>query len=68
MQKVMKICQNHENVNFNNSKSDSKLSHVGSKSRSLGQIMKKKPCVHSRGHSFDQQFMKRCQNVKSLKI
>ena len=44
------------------SRSSSKLGHVGSKTRSLGQILEK-PCVHSRGHSFDHKFMKLCQNV-----
>ena len=44
------------------SRSNSKLGHVGSKTRSLGQILEK-PCVHSRGHSFDHKFMKLCQNV-----
>ena len=44
------------------SRSSSKLGHVGSKTRSLGQILEK-PCVHSRGHSFDHKFMKVCQNV-----
>ena len=44
------------------SRSSSKLGHVGSKTRSLGQILQK-PCVHSRGHSFDLKFMKMCQNV-----
>ena len=44
------------------SRSSSKLGHVGSKTRSLGQILEK-PCVHSRGHRFDQKFMKLCQNV-----
>ena len=39
------------------SKSISKLGHVGSKTRSLGKIIEK-PCVHSRGHSFDHKFMK----------
>ena len=39
------------------SRSSSKLGHVGSKTRSLGQILEK-PCVHSRGHSFDHKFMK----------
>ena len=33
----------------------------GQKVRSLGQILVK-PCVHSRGHSFDPTFMKLCQN------
>ena len=44
------------------SRSSSKLGHVGLKTRSLGQILEK-PCVHSRGHSFDHKFMKVCQNV-----
>ena len=44
------------------SRSDSKLGHVWSKTRLLGQILEK-PCVHSRRHSFDQKFMKLCQNV-----
>ena len=43
------------------SRSSSKLGHVGSKTRSLGQILEK-PCVHSRGHRFDRKFMKLCQN------
>ena len=45
-----------------NQPTDSKLGHVGSKTRSLGQILEK-PCVHSRRHSFDHKFMKLCQNV-----
>ena len=44
------------------SRSSSKMGHVGSKTRSLGQIIEK-PCVHSRGHSFDHKLMKICQNV-----
>ena len=28
------------------------MSHVGTKIGSLGQILEKKPCVHSRGHIF----------------
>ena len=46
-------------------RSSSKLGHVGSKTRSLGQILGK-PCVHSRGHSFDPKIIKLCQN--SLKL
>ena len=42
------------------SRSSSKLGHVGSETRSLGQILEK-PCVHSRGHSFDLKFMKAWQ-------
>ena len=38
------------------SRSSSKLGHVGSKTRSLGQILEK-PCVHSRGYRFDHKFM-----------
>ena len=44
------------------SRSILKLGHVGSKTRSLGQILEK-PCVHSRGHSFDPKFMKLDQNA-----
>jgi len=36
---------------------------VGSKSRSLGQILVKS-FYHSTGHNFDQIFIKRAQNVK----
>ena len=39
------------------SRTRSQLGHVGSKTRSLGQIFEK-PIVHSRGHSFDPNFMK----------
>ena len=41
--------------------------HVGSKTRSLGQILEK-PCVHSRGHSFDSMDMKLCQTVNHHNI
>ena len=44
------------------SRSDLKLGHVGSKTRSLGQILEK-PCVHSRGHRFDHKAMKLFQNA-----
>ena len=47
--------------------SGSKLGHFGSKTRSLGQIIEK-PCVHFRGHSFDPNFMKHCQNVNHHNI
>ena len=53
----MKLCQN-----VNQYRSDLKLGHVGSKTRSLGQILEKS-CVYSRGHSFDSKFMKLDQNV-----
>ena len=39
-----------------------KLGHVGSKTRSGGQI-KEKPGEHSRGHSFDPILIKLSQNV-----
>ena len=42
-----------QNVNSHKPRSSSKLVHVGSKTRSLNQIMQK-PCVFSRGHSFVQ--------------
>ena len=44
------------------SRSSSKLGHVGSKTRSLGQILEK-PCVHSKRHSFESKFMKVWQIV-----
>ena len=43
------------------SQSSSNMSDVGSKTRSVGQIMEK-PCEHSRGHSFGQIFIKLAQN------
>ena len=49
------------------SRSSLKLGHVGSKTRSLGQILEK-PCVHSRGHSFDLKFTKLYQNVNDHNI
>ena len=44
-----------------------KLVHVGSKTRSLGQILEKH-CVHSRVHSFVSNVMKPCQNVNHHNI
>ena len=44
-----------------------KLGHVGSKTRSLGQILEKR-CVHQRGHSFKPKFMNLCQNVNHHNI
>ena len=38
------------------SRSGLKLGYVGSKTRSLGQILEK-PCVHSKRHSFDPMFI-----------
>ena len=49
------------------SSSSLKLGHVGSKTRSLGQILEK-PSVHSRVHSFDPEFMKLCQIVNQPNI
>ena len=48
-------------------RSGSQLGHVGSKTRSLGQLLEKKPCVHFRGQSFDSKFIKLCQNVNPYK-
>ena len=48
-------------------KSDLKVGHVGSKTRSLGQILEK-PCEHSRGHSFDSEVMKIYQNAYDYHI
>ncbi len=44
------------------SRSSLNLGHVGSKSRSLGQILEKS-CVHSRGHIFGPIILKLCQDV-----
>ena len=44
------------------SRTSSKLGYVGSKTRSLGQILEK-PCVRSRGHIFSSILMKLGQNV-----
>jgi hypothetical protein len=43
------------------SRTSSNLGHVGSKSRSLGQIIEK-PCLHSRGHNIDSIFIKLAHN------
>ena len=39
-----------------------KIGHVGSKTKSLGQMLEK-PCVRSRGHNFSPIIMKHGQNV-----
>ena len=44
------------------SQKSSKTGHVGSKNRSLGQILEK-PCIPSRSHTFSQILMKLGQNV-----
>ena len=49
------------------SRSDLKLGHVGSKTRLIGQILEK-PCVHSRGHSFDSKVMKLYHNANDHNI
>ena len=49
------------------SRSDLKLGYVGSKTRLIGQILEK-PCVHSRGHSFDSKFTKLYQNANAYNI
>ena len=48
------------------SRSNLKLDHVGSKTKSTGQILDKS-CVHSRGHILEQKSMKLCLNVSSHK-
>ena len=50
-----------------NSRTNSKIYHVGSKTRSLGQILEK-PCVRSRGHILSQIILKLGQNVCLDKI
>ena len=49
------------------SRSSTKLGHVESKTRSLGQILEK-PCVYSKRHKFDPEFMKLCQIVNHHNI
>ena len=49
------------------SRTSSKLGHVGSKIKSLGQILEK-PSVPSRGHSYDLKFMELCQKVNDDNI
>ena len=49
------------------SRSSSKVGHVGSKTRSLGQILEK-PSVQSGGHSFDSKFTTLYQNVNDHSI
>ena len=49
------------------SRPSSNLGYVGSKTRSLGQILEK-TCIHSRGHSFDSKFMKLYQNANDHNI
>ena len=49
------------------SRSSLKLGHVGSKTRSLGQILEK-PRAHSTGHSFDSKFMKLYENANDHNI
>ena len=49
------------------SRSNLKLGHDGSKNRSLCQILEK-PCVQSRGHSFDSKFMNLYQNANDHNI
>ena len=44
------------------SRLSSKMGHIGLKPRSLSQVIEK-PYVHSRGHSFDPNFLKLCLNV-----
>ena len=48
-------------------RSSSKLGHVASKTRSLGQILEI-PCVHSKRHSFDPKLMTLCHNVNHHNI
>ena len=48
-------------------RSDLKLGHVEAKTRSLGQVLEK-PCVHSRGQSFDSKVMKLYKNVNHHNI
>ena len=49
-------------------KSCLKKGYAGLKTRSVGQILEKKTCVHSRWHSFESVFIKLCQNVYLYEI
>ena len=55
----MNICQN---VCHHEERTNLKMGHVGSETRSLGQILEKS-CVISSRHNFDPICMKHCQNV-----
>ena len=48
-------------INLTISQLSLNMGDVGSKTRSVGQIMEK-PCEHSRGHSFGPVFIKLAQN------
>ena len=49
------------------SRSSLKLGYVGSKTRSIGQILEK-TCVHSKTNSFDPKFMKLRQIVNHYNV
>ena len=49
-------------INVCEKRTDLKVGHVGSETRSLGQILEKS-CTLSRRHSFDPICMKLCQNI-----
>ena len=55
---IIKLAQNDH---LDNIWSSSYMGYVGSKTRSVGQIIEK-PCQHSRGHSFGSIFIKLAQN------
>ena len=55
----MKLSQN---IGLDEISNESEMGHVGSKTRSLGQILEK-PCIRSRGHIFSPIIMKLGQNV-----
>ena len=52
----------YQNVCHQEERTDLKVGHVGSETRSLGQILEKS-CALSSRHSFDPICVKRCQNV-----
>ena len=51
-----------QKVGHHERKTSLKVGHIGSETRSLGQMIEKS-CVHTRRHSFDPICMKHCQNV-----
>ena len=50
------------------SRTDLKVGHVRSKTRSVGQIIGKNPCVRSRGHIFSPIIMKLDHHICLVKI
>ena len=56
----------HQNVCHHEKRTNLKVGHVGSETRSLGQIFEKS-CILLSRHSFDPICIKLCQNVVAIK-